>query len=106
MRRMSLEIVKEIRGSTYFLRIIGLMDYSTIDRFDVDIPGGVTAVHVDFGELDFIDSTGIGSVLSLIFAAKERNIPICFVGLNETVKDIFDTVGVFGIMEALQKGVS
>jgi anti-anti-sigma factor len=103
---MTLEIVQEIKGSTFVLHIIGLMDYSTIDRFHVDIPSGISSVLVDFGELDFIDSTGIGSVLSLIFAAKEQNIAIRFEGLNETVRDVFDTVGVFGIMEALQKGVS
>ncbi|MDB5053304.1 MAG: hypothetical protein JWM44_1354 [Bacilli bacterium] len=101
---MSFELKKEVNESTYFVKIVGLMDYSTIDGFEFNIPEGISKIVVDFATLDFIDSTGIGAILSIIYAATERGIFIEFVGLNETLSDLFKTVGVFDIIEVLQMG--
>ncbi|MBP1153982.1 MULTISPECIES: STAS domain-containing protein [unclassified Paenibacillus] len=100
---MSLETQYETKGSIFYIKIVGLMDYSTIDNFNVEIPEKITEIVVDFSALEFIDSTGIGAILSIIYKAVDRGIVVEFVSLNETVGELFDTVGVFRIIEALQK---
>jgi anti-anti-sigma factor len=97
----SLEIKREINNSTLLLKITGLMDYSTIEGFEPNIPEKITNIIVDFSELDFIDSSGIGAVLSILYESKEHGASVKFMGLNETVTQLFDTVGVFQIMKAL-----
>jgi anti-anti-sigma factor len=100
---MILEMQHERKGSTLYVKIIGLMDYSTIDRFQLDIPDHIAKLVVDFSALDFIDSSGIGAVLSIIYYASERDLSVEFEGLHHTVSELFETVGVFRIMETLQK---
>lgn len=101
---MNLEMKEEIKGSTLFVRIIGLMDYSTVDNFKVDFPDNINKIVVDFSGLDFIDSTGIGSILSIIHTASDRGLDVEFAGLNEGTRELFDTVGVYRVMEALLRG--
>jgi stage II sporulation protein AA (anti-sigma F factor antagonist) len=92
---MTLSIKKEIKESTLFVQIIGLMDYSTMDDFQLEIPSSVTKVVIDFTDLDFIDST--------IYSTKESDRNVEFIGLNQTVIDLFETIGVFRVMEALKR---
>lgn len=100
---MIFEMKEEVIEATYIVKIIGLMDYSTVDGFEFNIPENISKVVVDFTALDFIDSTGIGAILSMIYAASERKVSIAFTGLNEAVYDLFKTVGVFDIMKALNR---
>jgi anti-anti-sigma factor len=100
---MSLEVIRKVNDSVLILKINGLLDYSTIDRFNPNIPDHISTVIVDLSDLDFIDSTGIGAVLSILYETSERGIILKFEGLNETVTEIFDTVGVFQIMKSLLK---
>jgi anti-anti-sigma factor len=100
---MSMDTLYEQKGSTFYITISGLMDYSTIDSFNVDIPASSTNVVVDLSKLDFIDSTGIGAILSIIYKAVERGVPLELTGVNDTVKELFGTVGVFRIIDSLLK---
>ncbi len=99
-----LEMKQHIQGSTLRVEIIGLMDYSTIDDFELGIPDNVTKIIVDLAGLDFIDSTGIGAFLSMIYDASERGSTVEFVSMNNVITELFDTIGIFRIMESLQKG--
>lgn len=101
---MSLVMKEEIKGSTLYVSVIGLMDYSTADNFKLDIPDNITNIVIDFSGLNFIDSTGIGSILSIIYTAGDRGIGVNFKGLNKDTQELFETVGVYRIKEALLKG--
>jgi stage II sporulation protein AA (anti-sigma F factor antagonist) len=100
---MTLSIKKEIKESTLFVQIIGLMDYSTLDDFQVEIPDSINNVVIDFTDLEFIDSTGIGAILGIIHNAKESDRKVEFIGMNQTIIDLFETIGVFRVMEALRR---
>ncbi|MFC0213601.1 STAS domain-containing protein [Paenibacillus chartarius] len=102
---MHLETHNEVHGEICTIKIIGLLDYSTIDSFKADIPNLINKIIVDFTSLDFIDSTGIGAVLSILYEASARGIGVEFAGLNEAVNELFSTVGVFQIMKGLGVGV-
>lgn len=101
---MTFRAEKEMKESTLFIQIMGVMDYSTIESFQIEIPENADKIAVDFSGLEFIDSTGIGSILTLIYEARDRNKDIEFEGLNHEVRELFETVGVFRIMEALRRG--
>ncbi|WP_170163496.1 STAS domain-containing protein [Brevibacillus gelatini] len=101
---MSLVMKEEINGSILNVQVIGLMDYSTVDNFMVEIPDNITKIVIDFSGLDFIDSTGIGSILSIIHAAADRGIVVTFEGLNKETDELFELVGVYIIKEALLQG--
>jgi|GEM_PF-999574 len=101
---MSFETQTEVRGAVLFVKLIGLMDYSTVDNMKLEIPEHIRKIVVDFSRMDFIDSTGIGSLLSVIYTAGERNLDVEFEGLNDSTRELFETVGVFRIMEALLNG--
>jgi stage II sporulation protein AA (anti-sigma F factor antagonist) len=100
---MSLEIEIDRQEDTLYFRLGGLMDYSTIEGFEPNIPETVRNVVVDFTNLDFIDSTGIGAILLILHEANDRGADVEFVGLNDRVRELFDTVGVFRIVESLRK---
>lgn len=101
---MTFNMREEVNETTFFVKVTGLMDYSTVDNFKVDIPDNITNIVIDFSGLDFIDSTGIGSILSIIYAAGDRGIGVKFKGLNKETQELFETVGVYRIKEALLKG--
>ena len=101
---MTFRAEKEMIESTLSIQIMGVMDYSTIDLFQIEIPENADKIKVDFSGLEFIDSTGIGAILILIYEARDRNKDIELAGLNHEVRELFETVGVFRIMEALRRG--
>ncbi|TJY42850.1 STAS domain-containing protein [Cohnella pontilimi] len=100
---MPLHIEEQQKGHTLVLKLAGVMDYSTIDGFEPSIPEKTGEVVVDFSALDFIDSTGIGAILLIIHSAHEQDAAVKFTGLDDNIKELFDTVGVFRILESLRK---
>jgi anti-anti-sigma factor len=105
VRKVSLAVEVSEANSVSTLLIKGVLDYSTINKFNdcVRDLSGISKVIIDFTSLEFIDSTGIGAILELIYTSNEEGIFIEFKGLNEEIKDIFNTVGVFRVIEALQR---
>lgn len=89
------------------LFIKGVLDYSTISEFKdaIDDLSDISKVVIDFTSLDFIDSTGIGAILDLIYNASDKQISVEFKGLNDDVKDIFDMIGVFRVIESLRRRI-
>lgn len=100
---MTLKVETAVHGTLFTVTLSGLFDYSTIDDFSFDIPAGISKIAVNFAEVDFIDSTGIGSILGIIHMASEKSLEVEFTGLNESTRVLFETLGVFKVMEALLK---
>jgi anti-anti-sigma factor len=105
---MSLSINTRVKNGTYEVDIIGVMDYATVDDFNhvTEIPDNVKDCVINFSELEFTDSTGIGLIISIIYAASNHKIPVKFMDLSPDVKEVFDTIGIFKILEASAGGRS
>ena len=102
-----LEVFSRLEGRALLLELRGILDFATIGVFNeraMAWPPDVEAVTIDFSGLEFTDSTGIGAVIGAIYAASERGASVRFVGISEPIYDIFQTVGVFHILQTLQKG--
>ncbi|MDC3414980.1 STAS domain-containing protein [Aquibacillus sp. 3ASR75-11] len=100
----SIRVVKEENGICTF-RVSGVLDYSTMNPFIEEIQSieiGTKKVIVHFDELEFIDSTGIGAIINLVHDANAKNFKVEFQGINEEIEELFDTIGVFQIMEQLK----
>lgn len=103
---VNVTIIKEVTENIYTLRVSGVLDYSTMSPFDKEInsiESGTEKVIIDVEELEFIDSTGIGSIINLVHAAVEHNFDVEFAGMSDEIKELFETIGVFKIMESLLK---
>lgn len=103
---MQVTIRKSITDDVCTIGIAGVLDYSTIDLCEdqiLDMPDEAKRIIIDFAELEFTDSTGIGAIINLIYLAKEKNIDIEFLSLNEEIADVFETVGVFRIIAAFKE---
>lgn len=94
-------------NSSHKIRLDGALDISTIDILNENIQKleRISSLEIDFSGLKFIDSTGIGAILKLIYESQTQGFVLHFQGMDENIKDIFETVGVFRVLEALQRGV-
>lgn len=101
----NIRVTKEIANNICTFRVSGVLDYATMNPFIEEIQSielGTKKVIVDFTELEFIDSTGIGAIINLVHEAMDKKFKVELDGINEEVKELFDTIGVFQIMETLQ----
>jgi anti-anti-sigma factor len=101
---MSLVVEKEIKEQTLILKIKGVLDISTthvIEPYLEEIEH-IETVILDFSGLEFIDSTGIGAIMNAIYLSQEKNFRLKLQGMNELTHNVFETVGLYQILEAIQ----
>jgi anti-anti-sigma factor len=102
---MGLTVHKKQDGSSLTLTLNGILDISTssvIDPFLEEMEG-IQLLVFDFSGLEFIDSTGIGSIMNAIYLSKEKNFQIKFQNIDEMTDEVFQMVGLYEILEAFQK---
>jgi anti-anti-sigma factor len=103
---MELNVKKEMHGSKMTLKLKGVLDISTsnsIDPYLEDIKD-IEVLIFDFNELEFIDSTGIGSIMNAIFLSQEKNFSVVLQGVDDMTKEILEIVGIYQILDTLHKG--
>jgi anti-anti-sigma factor len=101
-----LSVYTNNKNSSHIVKLVGVLDISTVDKFDehVQTLDSVSTLIIDFSELEFIDSTGIGAILRVIYRSQDEDFSVELEGLQEYIKEIFDTVGVVRVLEAMRKG--
>jgi anti-anti-sigma factor len=101
---MDLRVCKEVIDSTVILKVKGILDISTTNLIDcyLDELIEIHSLIIDFSELDFIDSTGIGSIINAIHLSQEKNFKLKLQGISEMTDSVFDTVGLYQILAAVQ----
>jgi anti-anti-sigma factor len=102
---VDLTVRKEVIGSTTILHLEGILDITTthiITPFLEELGEDLETLTFDFSTLDFLDSTGIGSIINAIHLSGEMQFKIKFIGVNELTKEIFEMVGIYKILEAIQ----
>ncbi|OLO26365.1 anti-anti-sigma factor [Alkalihalophilus pseudofirmus] len=102
---MNLKVVKELQDNTVILKIIGILDISTnnvLDPYLDQLSSDIEELIIDFTALEFIDSTGIGAIMNAIHLSQESNFKLKLQGINELTKQVFETIGIYQILEAVQ----
>lgn len=60
-------------------------------------------LSLNFKDVSFIDSTGIGAILKIIFSSQDQDFEVKLEEMSTELKDILEMVGVFRILEAVQR---
>ncbi|MGG4036596.1 STAS domain-containing protein [Bacillus ginsengihumi] len=99
---MGLAIKKELEGSTVILSLHGVLDISTTNQIDSYLENleKIDVFVFDFSELEFIDSTGIGSILNAIYLSQDYDFKIRLQGISEMTHQVFEMVGLYQIVNA------
>ncbi|MEX2105079.1 MAG: STAS domain-containing protein [Bacilli bacterium] len=99
-----------IEDSKATINLSGILDNSSIDIFDSYIDHNfedfreITHLTIDFSHVLFIDSTGIGAILRAIYMCLEHGCTFGIIGLNDYLQEIFETMGVPRVIDALGRG--
>jgi anti-anti-sigma factor len=102
---MDLIVTQQKNDSTTIFKIKGTLDISTTNLIEPHLKkldDDVRNLLFDFSELEFIDSTGIGSIIDAIHLSQEKNFRIQFQNVNEETEQIFDILGLYEILKAVQ----
>jgi len=102
---MELTLNKEVQGQTTIFKLKGMLDISTskvIDPYLNEIDD-IKVLIFDFSELEFIDSTGIGSIIDAIYLSQEKSFTLKFVGIDEEIHEVFEMVGLYQILDTIQE---
>ncbi|OMP67510.1 STAS domain-containing protein [Domibacillus epiphyticus] len=99
---MLLTVEKEVQNVITILKVKGLIDITTTNIIDpyLEEIDGMETVILDFSGLEFIDSTGIGSIMNAIYLSNEKNFTLKLQGIDEMTHTVFEMVGLYEILEA------
>ncbi len=89
-----MEIEHRSEGNTEILSCKGRMDAHVSDRLKATVQelleGGCDRLVLDLEGLEFLDSSGLGALVSCLRRVKERKGQIRLSGLRPEVRSIFD----------------
>ncbi|MFD1737887.1 STAS domain-containing protein [Bacillus salitolerans] len=102
---MGLSINIDRKESELVIHLKGILDISTSYMLDEHLKEIVSpeTVIIDFKNLEFIDSTGIGSIINAAHISIEKHFTLILQGMNEFTDEVFEEIGVYQIIKALQK---
>jgi anti-anti-sigma factor len=100
---MQLQIKKVEEDSKLILKLSGVLDLSTVKSLidELDSIRNVKELVMDLENVEFIDSTGIGAIMEFIYQSQTYQYHFALANYDN-FKEIFDTVGLFEIIRALQ----
>lgn len=103
---MLFKVETSVNGLKQILKLNGILDFSTVDHFNFIeiIDESIREIEVDFTELEFLDSTGIGAIISILHIAASRNANVEFSGMSAEIIHLFNTIGLFEIKNSLLDG--
>jgi anti-sigma B factor antagonist len=84
-------------------KVRGECDLYNAHHLYTDILGkmnsGFGMVYVDFSEVPYLDSSGIGAVIRIIQFSKSKNIDLKFRGIAGTVRKVLRLSNILGIIK-------
>lgn len=99
---MNLEF--EIKNDKLIITIIGELDHHSSDEIRNKIDdrierGGYKKVILDFSNVTFMDSSGIGVIIGRYKKLKLLKSNLCIANVNNSIKKVFELSGIFKIIE-------
>ena len=95
-----LRIRSQVTGSETVVRCSGRLTSEYAEEFKEElrklIPG-TKIVVLDFTQLEYMDSSGIGAVVRLYVSAKKENCELRLVNFNQRVRDLLGLSGLLKI---------
>lgn len=91
-------------NDTKLVSLEGRIDMSNAEKFedliltDMDL---LQKIELDLSDLTFIDSTGVGYLVSVIKKCKQKNISFKMSNVPEGVEQILEIIGVYDVLKLL-----
>ena len=99
-----MKLVIEKNSSNLIIKLTGPLDLHTAQDFKEQVKKQLTKkinnVVLDLGTIDFIDSSGIGAILSLYKKIDSIGGKIVIINMSSTLKRIFEVSGILKIIES------
>jgi anti-sigma B factor antagonist len=103
---MSLEFEVATRGDTAVIRLTGRIDRDagTIleQAYTAALSDRAAGVELDFTDVEYINSTGIALIVSLLARARAQALPIRAAGLTQHYVHIFEITRLSDFIELVQ----
>ena len=91
------EINTENKGGIHFIAVNGEIDAESSiyldDALKVAMENGEKKIIADLSGLNYISSAGLGVFISYLDEFRLQKIELVFFGINKTVKQVFDILG-------------
>lgn len=101
---MSLVIEKEYEENSIRVIPIGDLDIITSPNFKEEVTILIDEkkeILVDFGKLEYMDSTGLGVLISLYKKTKDNNLTFCLTNLKPNIYKLFDITGLNNVFKII-----
>ena len=99
---MMADIKTEKQEDIYLISVQGEIDAGSSiyldDALKNAMENGEKKIIVDLSGLDYISSAGLGVFISHLDEFKLQNVQLALFGINETVKQVFDILGLEKIL--------
>lgn len=92
-----LEVETTYNDHVTCFNLLGELDISTVEKFRSNvenIPLTSTEVHLDFSGVEFVDSTGIGSLVQVIKQLQAQDIKVLIKRIPAEIYEVFDLLGI------------
>jgi len=94
--------IETINGkSVICLKLSGELEISTVEQLRLCVerlPGGLTEVHLDFFGIEFVDSTGIGTLINVMKDLREQDIKVMVTRIPKEIYEVFDLLSIPELM--------
>lgn len=98
---MMLETAASQNDTVCCLKLSGELDISTVEIFRMgveNIPEVTTDVQLDFSDVEFVDSTGIGSLVQVMNQLHGQDIKVRIIRIPKEIYEVFDLLGIPELM--------
>lgn len=100
-----MNIIIEEEAHAYILRLSGEVDASTCLQVDREIEMAlckpIEQLWIDFQELKYISSAGLGVLISHLGTLEARNINLVLYGMSDQIRNVFELLGLHHLMTIL-----
>ena len=89
---MKINYVENSADKSLFVTVAGDCDMYSAQEFFTGVTGkmgrGFVSVSLDFSEVIYLDSSGVGAIIRIIKYSKEKNIDLKFRGITGTPRKV------------------
>ena len=89
-----MKVIEEIINQTGLLRLVGRLDAAAAKLFkenvDALIKRHITSIVIDMSDVDFIDSSGLGSLVSCLRLVNKENGDIKLASLQDQIRGLLE----------------
>ena len=90
-----MDVVEEVVGNVYIIKLIGRLDASCASDLKAKVLAMISErknnILVDLGEIDFIDSSGLGILVTCMRSVTKAGGVFKITSLQENPKNLFET---------------